>query len=104
MLYCYCPLGLWHSAQANVVKTIMERRSVRKYLDKPVEHDKLVTMVECGINAPNGMNQQPWEVRVVESQEWIKGITAAYVEKNPGAAKNDPAFKTMFRNAPKRPT
>lgn len=50
-----------------VVKTIMERRSVRKYLDKPVEHDKLATMVECGINAPNGMNQQPWEVRVVES-------------------------------------
>lgn len=104
------PLGLMaqcaekaqeQAAEENVVvKTIMERRSVRKYQDKPVEHDKLATMVECGINAPNGMNQQPWEVRVVESQEWIKGVTEAYVKQNPDAAKSDPNFKTMFRNAP----
>lgn len=103
------PLGLMaqcaNEAQKNdeenvVVKTIMERRSVRKYLDKPVEHEKLVTIAECGINAPNGMNQQPWAVRVVENEEWIKGVTAAYVEKNPETTKSDPAFKTMFRNAP----
>ncbi len=83
-----------------VVKTIMERRSIRKYLDKPVEHEKLEVIAECGINAPNGMNKQPWEVRIVESQEWIKGVTEEYVKKNQERVNGDANFKNMFRNAP----
>lgn len=39
-----------------VINTIMARRSVRKYLDKPVEHAKLEAVVRCCINAPSGMN------------------------------------------------
>lgn len=84
----------------DVVKTIMERRSVRKYLDKQVEHDKLALIAECGVNAPNGMNKQPWEVRIVESKEWIDGVTAEFVKKNEDMAKRDKDFKNMFRNAP----
>ncbi|MBR2084191.1 MAG: nitroreductase family protein, partial [Muribaculaceae bacterium] len=51
-----------------VLSNIMARRSVRKYLDKPVEHEKLEVIVRAGINAPSGMNRQPWIVRVVEDQ------------------------------------
>jgi hypothetical protein len=40
-----------------VLSTIMARRSVRKYLDKPVEHEKLEVIVRAGINAPSGMNR-----------------------------------------------
>lgn len=83
-----------------VVKTIMERRSIRKYQDKQVESDKLQTIVECGLNAPNGMNKQPWEVRVIESKEWIDGVTAEFVKKNQEMKEKDPNFKNMFRNAP----
>lgn len=83
-----------------VVKTIMERRSVRKYKDQQVEHAKLQTIAECGLNAPNGMNKQPWEVRVVESKEWIDGVTAEFVKKNKAMAEKDANFKNMFRNAP----
>ena len=43
-----------------VINTIMARRSIRKYLDKPVEHEKLEVIVKCGINAPSGVNRQPW--------------------------------------------
>ena len=43
-----------------VLSTIMARRSVRKYLDKPVEHEKLEVIARAGINAPSGMNRQPW--------------------------------------------
>lgn len=88
------------AAQNEVVKTIMARRSIRKYLDKPVEHAKLETIAKCGINAPNGMNSQKWAVRVVESSEWIKGCTELFVKANPEQAKRDPNFKNMFRNAP----
>lgn len=83
-----------------VIKTIMARRSVRKYLDKPVEHEKLAAVVKCGINAPNGMNSQKWQVRVVESQEWIKDVTEVFKKSNPDMVERDPNFKNMFRNAP----
>ncbi len=84
----------------DVIKTIMQRRSVRKYLDKPVEHEKLAVVAKCGINAPNGMNSQKWQVRVVENQEWISGVTEVFKKANPDMVKRDADFKNMFRNAP----
>ena len=86
--------------QNEVINTIMARRSVRKYLDKQVEHDKLQTIALCGINAPNGMNSQKWEVRVVEDADFINKTTALFVKANPDMVKRDPNFKNMYRNAP----
>lgn len=83
-----------------VVSTIMARRSVRQYLDKPVEHEKLEMVVRCGINAPSGMNQQPWIVRVVEDAALINQVTEVYKKENPEQVRRDPGFKNMFRNAP----
>jgi len=83
-----------------VIQTIMSRRSIRKYLDKPVEHEKLALIAKCGINAPNGMNKQPWVVRVVENQDFIKGTTEIFKKENPEQVKRDPNFKNMYRNAP----
>ena len=83
-----------------VLSNIMARRSVRKYLDKPVEHEKLQTVVRCGINAPSGMNSQPWIVRVVEDQKLIADVTEVYKKANAEQVKRDKDFKNMFRNAP----
>ncbi|WP_302576702.1 nitroreductase family protein [Phocaeicola barnesiae] len=82
-----------------VVKTIMARRSVRKYKPQPVEREKMQTIVECGVNAPNAMNRQPWEVRVVDNPDFINGVTELYKKEQPKVAE-DPNFKNMFRNAP----
>ena len=83
-----------------VINNIMARRSVRQYLNKPVEHDKLATVVRAGINAPSGMNRQPWIIRVVENQELIAQVTEVYKQENPDQVARDPNFKNMFRNAP----
>ena len=83
-----------------VLSNIMARRSVRKYLDKPVEHEKLEVIVKCGINAPSGMNRQPWIVRVVEDQKLIADVTEVYKQENPEQVARDKDFKNMFRNAP----
>jgi len=83
-----------------VLSSIMARRSIRKYLDKPVEHEKLETIVKCGINAPSGMNRQPWVVRVVEDQKLITDATEIYKQENAEQVKRDKDFKNMFRNAP----
>jgi glutathione peroxidase-family protein len=83
-----------------VLSNIMARRSVRKYLDKPVEHEKLEVIVRCGINAPSGMNRQPWLIRVVEDQKLITSVTEVYKKANPDQVSRDKDFKNMFRNAP----
>ena len=83
-----------------VVGAIMARRSVRKYLDRPVEHEKLMTLARCAINAPSGMNAQPWLVRVVEDQKLINDVTEVYKKANAEQVKRDADFKNMFRNAP----
>jgi nitroreductase len=87
------------ATQNPVIETIMARHSVRKYQDKAVEREKLQQIAECGVNAPNGMNRQPWEVRIVNSAEYINGITAEFKKENAQMAA-DPDFKNMFRNAP----
>ena len=59
------------SASDIVIETIMTRRSVRLYQPAAVGRDTMKTILECGINAPNGMNRQSWEIRVVDSPEFI---------------------------------
>ena len=83
-----------------VLSTIMARRSVRKYLDKPVEHEKLDVIVRAGINAPSGSNRQPWSVRVVEDQQLIDRVTQVFKQENAEQVQRDKNFKNMFRNAP----
>ena len=83
-----------------VLSAIMSRRSIRKYLDKPVEHEKLEVIVKCGINAPSGVNRQPWIVRVVEDQKLIADVTEVFKQENTEQVKHDKDFKNMFRNAP----
>ena len=65
-----------------VLHNIMDRRSVRKYLDKPVEHKKLETVALAGINAPSAMNRQNWAIRIIEDQKLMADV------------------KDMCRNAP----
>ncbi|MBR3887086.1 MAG: nitroreductase family protein [Alistipes sp.] len=87
-----------------VIETILTRRSIRAYKDQAVPKELLDQVVECGVWAPNAINAQQWEVRVVMSEEWINSATAAAKEAAKGtpneAQFNDPSFKNLFRNAP----
>ena len=82
-----------------VIETIMTRRSVRKYQPQAVNRDTMQIILECGINAPNAINKQAWEVRVVDNPEFINGITEVFRKVSPKMAEA-PDFKNMFRNAP----
>ena len=82
------------NAQQNpVVETIMARRSIRRYKTQTVEADKLQEILACGINAPNGMYKQSWEIRVVNTPEFMAEIDKGYADyrmKN-GAKSTRPA-------------
>ena len=71
-----------------VVETLLTRRSVRKYQPQPVGREQMQVIVDCGIHAPNAMNKQPWEIRVVDNPEFIDGVTALFRREKPEEKKS----------------
>ena len=88
-----------HKEEGNaVIENIMSRRSIRAYKPCTVARDTMKTILECGINAPSGMNRQSWEVRVVDNPEVMAEIVQLMAAGNPDS---DPgAVKGCFRGAP----
>jgi len=62
------------SETETVMKTIMERRSCRKYDKRPIPHDILERIVEAGRNAPTAMDMQLLRFYVVENPEVTQRI------------------------------
>lgn len=58
----------------DLVKT---RQSVRSYLDKPVEEEKLQRILEAARLAPSACNAQPWKLIVVDDYEKRMAIAEA---------------------------
>lgn len=52
-----------------------KRHSVRKYLEKKVEEEKLHKILEAGRIAPTGANTQPQRIIVIKEQEGLQKLT-----------------------------
>ena len=50
----------------NLIDAITQRKSVRAFLKKDVEIEKIKTILDTAKHAPSGVNMQPWKVYVVE--------------------------------------
>ena len=61
----------------DVMEAILKRRSIRDYVDKPVEQKKLDRVLEAGRQAPSASNQQPWRVVVVTEAETRRKLARA---------------------------
>ncbi len=81
-----------------VIENIMARRSIRKYKADPVARETMEKILECGINAPSGMNKQSWEVRVVDNPAVMDEIIGLMAAANPDIAPD--AIRGCFRGAP----
>ena len=53
----------------NVNEALTQRKSVRAFLDKSVEREKIVKILQAARHAPSGTNAQPWQVAVVTGQK-----------------------------------
>ena len=83
-----------------VIDAIMARRSIRQYTDQQVPRELLQKIAECGVNAPNAMNKQEWEVRIVDDAAYLNGVTELMKEGMPAFVNTDaPGFRNAFRNA-----
>ncbi|MFH1678544.1 MAG: nitroreductase family protein [Candidatus Omnitrophota bacterium] len=61
----------------DVMEAIKRRYSVRGYLDKPVEEDKLKNILEAARLAPSASNRQEWRFIVVRDKEFRQRLMKA---------------------------
>lgn len=61
----------------DAIENIMSRKSVRKFLDRKVEEEKVLTLLKAGMAAPTGKNVQPWEFVVVTDRAALDSMAAA---------------------------
>jgi len=70
---------------------IRSRKSIRAFLDKSVDHQLILDILNIAARAPSGSNVQPWKVYVVEGDAKIRlsrAITTVF---------NDPAQSSLYR-------
>lgn len=63
------------------IELAKKRFSARNYLEKPVEEEKLMQVLEAGRIAPSAVNFQPWYFIVVREEEMRKEIASTYSSK-----------------------
>ncbi|MDR1105743.1 MAG: nitroreductase family protein [Treponema sp.] len=70
------------------MNAIFERRSVRGFLPKAVEQDKIERILKAAFEAPSAKNRRPWEFLVVTAKEDLAaiGTMSPYARMCPGAA------------------
>ena len=51
-----------------IIETILERRSIRKYTSEPVTDDQVKCLLEAAMAAPSAHNRQPWHYIVIRDK------------------------------------
>ena len=56
---------------------IQKRRSIRKYLEKPVETEKIDQLIEAALRSPSSRGFNPWEFIVVTDKNLLEKLSKA---------------------------
>ncbi|MFH1781997.1 MAG: nitroreductase [Candidatus Omnitrophota bacterium] len=68
--------GLWKNRLMNDLNELMKsRRSIRKYLDKPIPKEIVEDLIDVSKWAPSGMNHQPWGFIAIQDKALIKELS-----------------------------
>lgn len=60
-----------------MIDAIRKRRSIRAYLKRPVEEDKLKEMLKAAMCAPNSWGTKPWEFIIVRDAGMLASLSGA---------------------------
>ena len=58
----------------DAMKTILSRRSIRKYRQEDVPEDLIDELLRAAMNAPSAGNEQPWHFVVIKEREVLDKI------------------------------
>ncbi len=49
-----------------MIPAIYDRRSIRKFVDKPISQKDITDIIQSGMKAPSSKNRQPWKYIVIQ--------------------------------------
>lgn len=80
-----------------VIEVIKKRKSVRAFVDKPIEKEKIDSLFEAARWAPSSVNEQPWRYIYARKDQplWEK-IFETLNESNQVWVKNSPLLVASF--------
>ena len=58
----------------NLNQLLVDRRSIRRYIDKPIDGDSVKLILEAGLLAPTSKNSRAWQFVVVEDKDMLAGL------------------------------
>ena len=65
----------------DILNLMRSRRSIRKYLEIPVEWDKIVNILDAGKSAPSSGNLQSWKFIIVKDSQTRQKIAEACLQQ-----------------------
>ena len=58
-----------------VIELIRNRRSIRKFQDRPVEKEKIDLLVEAALRAPSAKGYNPWQFIIVDDKDLLEKLS-----------------------------
>ena len=86
----------------NVSDAVASRKSIRRFLDKPVSDDLLKELLEKSKRAPSGGNLQPWRVFVINGEttpKFLNYLKTSEIKDKPEYAVYPPDLKSPYRDS-----
>ena len=74
-------------------EVVLGRRSIRGYLDKPVDRETIEDVIRLAMRAPSSYNTQPWHLHVVTGKP-LDEIRKGNVERNMAGVPDSREFRT----------
>ncbi|MBP3886175.1 MAG: nitroreductase family protein [Cellulosilyticum sp.] len=66
----------------NIIESIYQRKSIRKFTDQPVKREDIVTCLEAACQAPSPKHQQNWKFVVIQNKDLICQIAKIVEERH----------------------
>jgi nitroreductase len=60
------------------LEAIFTRRSIRKFTDKQVPHEHMLSILKAGMYAPSARNQQPWHFLIFNDRKVKEDVMKAH--------------------------
>ncbi len=59
----------------DAIEVLLNRRSCRNFEDRPVSDEDINTIVQCGLHAPSGTNNQDTKIIIVKDPDKVKELS-----------------------------
>jgi len=72
-----------------MISAIYDRRSIRKFTDRPISQEDTTEIIQSGLKAPSSKNRQPWKYIVIQGTakaEMLKAFRQGIAREENGSA------------------